>query len=201
MSALGTVALFGVAPVPTRRFTVAEYHRMIETRILADDDPIELREGWIVPKMPHNAAHDGTIQKIHKRLGRRLPSGWDLRGQSAITTGDSEPEPDLAAVRGDETTYIHRKPQPADVGLAIEVAESSLNHDRNFKGRVYARAGIPHYWIVNLIDNCVEAYSDPDSAASPPAYRSRTDYRPGDQIALVLDGQTVATLPVADLLP
>jgi len=81
------------------------------------------------------------------------------------------------------------------------VAESSLNHDRQFKGRVYARAGIPHCWIVNLIDNCVEAYSYPDSAASPPAYRNRTDYRAGDQIPLVLDGQTVAAVPVADLLP
>jgi Uma2 family endonuclease len=193
--------LFAVPPMPVRRFSVDEYHRMIDVGILTEHDPVELLEGWIVPKMPHNPPHDGTIQVINKRVGRRLPDGWDLRVQSAITTDDSEPEPDLAIVRGDERAYIHRHPAPADIGVLIEVSSSTLTHDRQVQGRLYARAGIPTYWIVNLVDHCIEVNSDPDRAANPPAYRTRTDYRSGDQVPLVLDGKTVAALPVADLLP
>jgi Uma2 family endonuclease len=174
---------------------------MIDTGILTEDDPVELLEGWIVAKMPHNPPHDGAIQRINKRLGRRLPTGWDLRIQSAAATDDSEPEPDVAVVRGDETTYDSRLPGSADIGVLIEVSDSSLNRDRKEKGCIYARAGLPYYWIVNLVDHWIEVYTDPDSTAVSPQYRTRTDYRSGDSIPLVLDGQVVASLPVAELLP
>jgi Uma2 family endonuclease len=189
-----------VPPLPVRRFSVAEYHRMIEAGILTEDDPVELLEGWIVPKMPHNPPHDGTVQRVKNRLGRQLPPGWDLRIQCAVTTGESEPEPDGAVVRGDETSYDHRHPGPADIGVLIEVADATLSRDRHEKGRLYARARIPIYWIINLVDRWIEVYTDPDAAANPPAYRTRTDYRPGEQVSVVLDGQTVAMMPVADLL-
>src|SRR5215831_15286794 len=87
---------YPMSPYPVRRFTVGEYHRMIQAGILTEDDPVELLEGWIVPKMPHTPPHDRTIQMGNKRTGRRLPPGWDIRVQSAISTADSEPEPDLA---------------------------------------------------------------------------------------------------------
>jgi Uma2 family endonuclease len=201
MSTIATSALFGMPPLPIRRFSVAEYHRMIQAGILTEDDPVELLEGWIVAKMPHNPPHDGTIQLMNRRLGRRLPAGWDVRVQSAMTTSDSEPEPDLVVARGDETTYLHSHPGPADVGLVIEVADSMLSRDRQEKARLYARTGLKCYWIVNLVDGWIEVYTDPDASAATPAYRTRTDYRRADQIPLVLDGQTVATLPVAELLP
>src|SRR5438105_9817214 len=120
---------------------------MIHAGILTENDPLELIEGWLVAKMTHNPPHDGTVQRINKRLGRRLPAGWDLRIQSAVTTSDSEPEPDLVVVRGDETTYLHKHPGPADVGMLIEVADSTLSRDRQEKARLYARAGLPCYWI------------------------------------------------------
>jgi Uma2 family endonuclease len=174
---------------------------MIDAGILTEDDPVELLEGWIVAKMPHNPPHDGTIQRINKRMGRRLPLGWDLRIQSAMTTGDSEPEPDIAVVRGDETTHDHKFPQADDIGCLIEVADSSLSRDRQEKGRLYSRAGLPYYWIVNLVDRWIEVYTDPEANAAPPRYRTRTDYLPGETIPLVLDGQVVVSLPVADILP
>ncbi len=201
MSTVVTTPLFGLPPVPIRRFTVKEYHRMMDAGILTEDDAVELLEGWIVAKMPHNPPHGGTVQCASKRLGRRLPAGWDLRVQSAVTTGDSEPEPDLAVVRGDEAAYLHRHPGPADIGLLIEVSDSTLSQDRQVKGRLYARAAVPQYWIVNLVDRWIEAYSDPDPSAASPQYRARTDYRPGDMIPLILDGQVVVSLAVADLLP
>src|SRR5438128_1194075 len=132
-----------------RRFSVAEYHRLIQTGILTEDDNLELLEGYLVCKMSRNPPHDATIQKATKRLFRVLPAGWDLRIQSAVTLPDSEPEPDFAVVRGDETAYRAHHPGPPDVGLVIEVADSTLPGDRDDKGRIYARAGIPTYWIVN----------------------------------------------------
>src|SRR5205823_2588074 len=107
---------------------------------------------------------------------RCLPPDWSLRIQSAITLSDSEPEPDLAVVRGDERRYAAHHPRPADVGLLIEVADSTLLGDRADKGRIYARAGIAIYWIVNLIDRQVEVYSAPSGSGDSSAYGQRTDY-------------------------
>lgn len=98
---------------PVRRFSVDEYHRMIQAGILTEDDAVELLEGWIVPKMPRNPPHDGTIQIADEVLRPRLPAGWQLRIQSALTMPDSEPEPDLVVVRGDARTYLNRHTRPA----------------------------------------------------------------------------------------
>src|SRR5215471_9440217 len=114
-----------------RRFSVAEYHKLIEIGILTEDDNLELLEGYLVHKMSRNPPHDAAIQKGNKKLLRLLPPGWDLRVQSAITLTDSVPEPDFAIVRGDETTYATRHPGLADIGLVIEVAESTLPGDRD----------------------------------------------------------------------
>jgi Uma2 family endonuclease len=200
-SSIAPHPLFGMPPLPTRRFSVAEYHQMIDTGIVGEDPPVELLEGWIVPKMPRKPPHDGTLDLLEGELAPRLPPGWFLRTQKANTTSDSEPEPDVAAVRGDRRTYLQRHPTPADIGLLIEVSETTLAQDRQVKGRIYARAGVPIYWVVNLVDGWIEVYSDPDSTAAVPTYRTRTDYRRGDSIPLLLDGQVLTTLPVADLLP
>lgn len=201
MSSAAARVTFAIPPLPVRQFSVAEYHRMIDAGILTTDDAVELLEGWIVPKMTRKPPHDVSIELIRGAIGPQLPPGWSLRSQSAITTADSEPEPDLAVVRGEPRTYRLRHPGPADIGLLIEVGDATLGHDRREKGRVFARAGVPHYWIVNLVDGWIEVYSEPEPSAVLPAYRSRTDYQPGDRVPLILDGQTVATIAVADLLP
>jgi Uma2 family endonuclease len=143
--------------LPIRRFSVAEYHRLIEIGILTEDENVELLEGWIVPKMPRNPPHDAGVETIRGVLSSRLPAGWSIRGQSAISTGDSEPEPDVAVVRGEPRTYRQRHPGPADIGLLIEIVDSSVNRNRGEKGLIYARAGILHYWIVNLVESWIEA--------------------------------------------
>jgi Uma2 family endonuclease len=191
----------GVPPFPIRRFSVAEYHQMIQAGILTEDDPVELLEGWIVPKMPRKPVHDAIIQVIDDVVSRSLPAGWDVRVQSAITTSESEPEPDLAVVRGDGRTYLQRHPGPGDIGTLMEVADTTLSQDRQDKGRIYARAAIPIYWIVNLIDLHIEVYTDPTGPDASARYRSRQDYGPNDTIPLVLDSQEVARIPVQELLP
>jgi Uma2 family endonuclease len=183
------------------RFSVAEYHKLIEIGVLTEDDDLELLDGYLVNKMPRNPPHDAAIQKIQRRLFRALPPDWDLRIQSAVTLSHSEPEPDLAVVRGDETHYLTNHPVPADIGLVIEVADSSLDSDRIDKGRIYAEDGIAYYWIVNLVNRQIEVYTLPSGATSTPAFGQRQDYRIGDDVALRLGTTVLGSIPVGDLLP
>jgi Uma2 family endonuclease len=184
-----------------RRFTVAEYHELIRIGVLTTEDRVELIGGYLVNKMPQNDPHASTVQRLTDDLVRLVPAGWRAWVQLPITLADSEPEPDGAVVRGDRRTYDHRKPSPSDFGVVIEVADTSLRFDRVVKSDDYARAGIPVYWIINLVDSRVEVYTDPDPVSTPAAYRTRTDYASGQDVPLVLDGVTVGSIPVADLLP
>jgi Uma2 family endonuclease len=180
-----------------RRFSVAEYHKMIETGILTTEDRVELLAGYVVLKMPQNPPHGGCIDLVTGALPPLLPGAWFLRAQLPVTLTDSEPEPDVAVVRGTRRAYVGRHPGPADVGLVIEVADSTLARDRGEKQRIYAAAGIVCYWIVNLVDGQVEVYTGPAGTA----YARRDDHRPGGSVPLTLDGVLVAAVPVADLMP
>lgn len=185
----------------TFRFSVARYQRMIEMGILTSADRIELLENYVVLKMPHNPPHDGTIDLVKAALLPRAPSGWVSRIQPSIALSDSQPEPDFGFVRGTPRSYLTRHPGPADIGLIVEVADSSLLRDQRGKTRIYARGGIPCYWIVNLVDRRIEVYTQPSGPTAVPAYASFQLYQPGDTIPLVLDGNTVGTVLVDELLP
>jgi Uma2 family endonuclease len=183
------------------RFSVDRYQKMIEAGILTSEDKVELLENYVVLKMPRNPPHDGTIDLIKAALPGHLPAGWLLRIQQTVVLPDSQPEPDFAIARGTPRTYLARHPGPADVGLLIEVADSSLLRDQRDKTRIYARAVLPWYWIVNLVDRRVEVYSQPSGPTAVPAYGSFQAYQPGDAVPLILDGAAVGTVPAADLLP
>lgn len=193
--------VFQPPPFPVYQLTVDQYHRMIESGVLTDEDRVELLEGYIVPKMPHNPPHDVTIDKAQDALRRGLPVGWRLRIQSAITTSDSEPEPDFAIVPCPAERYLAHHPYPEDIATLIEVADTTLQRDRGDKGQLYARAGIAIYWIINLQDRQVEVYTDPTGPGPTPCYRQRQDFGVNDSVPLVIGGQVVAMVPVADLLP
>lgn len=195
-----TPTTFGLdASVP--RFSVARYQRMIEAGILTPEDKVELLENYVVLKMPRNPPHDGTIQFITESLGPVVPQGWRLRAQLSLVLSDSQPEPDFTMVRGDARTYLARHPVAADTGLIVEVADSSLLRDQRDKTRIYARAAIPCYWIVNLVDQRIEVYTLPSGPIAIPSYQAFQTFQPGDDVPLVLDGQPVATVPVSVLLP
>jgi Uma2 family endonuclease len=182
-------------------FSVARYQRMVETGILNGDDKVELLENYVVLKMPHNPPHDGTLDVMAGSVGGVLPAGWFLREQKAVVLSDSQPEPDGAVVRGNRRSYLTRHPGPADIGLLIEVANSSLLRDQGDKTRIYARANIAIYWIINLVDHRIEVYTQPSGPTAVPAYGSFQIYQPGDNVPLVLDGNTVGHVAVNDLLP
>jgi Uma2 family endonuclease len=183
------------------RFSVARYQRMIETGILTSEDKVELLENYVVLKMPRNPPHDGTIDLVKATLPSRLPAGWMLRIQQTVVLSDSQPEPDFALVRGGARTYLTRHPTPADVGLIIEVADSSLLRDQRDKTRIYARGGIVCYWIANVADRRIEVYTQPSGPSAAPVYTSLQLYQPGDDVPLALDGVTIGTVPAVDMLP
>ena len=189
-----------IPPFPVRKFTVDEYRRLGETGVLTEDDRVELLEGWIVPKMNHNPLHDGTIELVEDQLRRHLPGGWRLRIQSVITTEDSEPEPDLAVVRGPAGRYIQRHPGQTDIGLVVEVSDTSLSRDRD-KCRIYASAGIVAYWIVNLVDRRIEVYTEPADEDANPGYRGHENSMPGNQVPFCIEDQQLALVSVDLLLP
>jgi Uma2 family endonuclease len=184
-----------------RRFTVNEYHKLIEIGVLTENDTLELLDGYLVGKMPHDPIHDGAIQLVEDAIAGLLPAGWCKRVQSAITLTRSEPEPDLVVVRGNKRSFLLQHPGPSDFGIVVEVSNTSLDSDRDDKIPIYARDGIPVYWIVNLVDRQVEVYEQPSGASASPSYGSLRTFKPGDSVPVVLDGTTVGTIPVVDLLP
>ena len=198
---------FGSSPTASpppggpRLFTVDEYQKLTRSGILSEEDSVELLEGWIVYKMPREPQHDMVVKLVEKAIEAVLGSGWHTRGQSAITTADSEPEPDVAVVAGDIRNYGQTHPRPADISLIVEVAVSSLARDRDLKGRLYARAGIPVYWIINLNDLSIEVYTDPSGPVALPTYRQRKDYSAGEVVPLMIPGQNPVAIKAGDLLP
>jgi Uma2 family endonuclease len=187
-------------PLPVYKLTVAQYHRMIEAGVLTENDRVELLEGWILPKMTHNPPHDAAVSLVQTELLARVSGAWVVRIQSAVTTGDSEPEPDAVVVRGPARRYARAHPRPRDIELIVEVADATLAYDRHFKGRLYARARVPVYWVVNLVNAQVEVYTQP-KAGKAPAYRQRQDFGRGQSVPLVLEGREVGQIAVRDLLP
>jgi hypothetical protein len=182
------------------RFTVDDYERMIASGTIAEDDRVELLDGWIVAKMPHNAPHDSSVNRLQRRLMRLLGDEWLVRGQSSARLDTSVPEPDLAVVPGPEERYDTRRPRPVDLQMVAEVADSSLARDRGQKLRMYARNRVRVYWIVNLRERVIEVYTLPRGGKSP-TYRQCDVYAHGQTVPVVVGGRTLGSLSVSELLP
>ncbi|MBM4256161.1 MAG: Uma2 family endonuclease [Deltaproteobacteria bacterium] len=182
------------------RLSVDQYHAMIQAGILTDDDPVELLEGWLVTKMSKNPKHRVVTQLIREAIAQILPTGWYVDVQEPVTTKDSEPEPNVAVVRGNRRQYFDHHPSPQDIALVVEVADSSLRRDRTLKKRIYAAAGISIYWIVNLLANEIEVHSEPSEPSEQPDYRQQQTFGLEDTIAIILHGREIGSLSVRELL-
>jgi Uma2 family endonuclease len=184
----------------TRPITVAEYDRRIASGAISEDDPVELLDGVITRKMPKKPRHRVATRKTFDAVARLLPPAWDVAKEDAVVCGDrSKPEPDVSVVRVELRHDATRDATAGDCALVVEVADASLSVDRGQKLATYARAGIPVYWIVNLQDDQVEVYSDPDRAGA--SYGLRVVYRRGQLVLVEVAGQVVGTIAVEDLLP
>ena len=189
-----------VPPFAVHRFTVDEYHRMIETGALSENGRIELIHGWLVTKMTLNPPDNYGVSAVLELLQALQIPKTTVRVQQPITTADSEPEPDVVLAAGLRTAYKARNPKPSECIIVVEVAESSLREDQTTKLELYAGAKVAVYWIVNLVDHRVEVYTQPRGGKSP-TYKQRTDYGAGDAVPVVIAGKTVGTVAVKELLP
>jgi len=174
---------------------------MIRSGILGEDDPVELINGCLVTKMPKSPLHSTTTGLLEEAITRLLPSGWCLRVQEPVTTSDSEPEPDLALVRGRRRDFARRHPTPKEVVLVVEVADTSLVRDRTIKKHLYAATRIPQYWIVDLTERSVEVHARPTGTGGSATYRSKKVFKPGQRIPLRLDGRIVGGIDAGEIFP
>jgi hypothetical protein len=187
-------------PESIHRFTVDEYHRMIEVGLLLEGARIELLDGWIVDKMTTNPPHVFSLGRLYRWFNKVCPEDLIIRTQSPITLARSEPEPDLSLAVGPDSRYLKRHPGPRDLHLVIEIADSSLLDDRRIKGRLYAESRLPQYWIINLVDFRVEVYTQP-RAGKKPSYRQCQEYGRDASVPLIIDEKEIAQIPVRELLP
>jgi Uma2 family endonuclease len=149
--------------VEKRYFSVSEYHLMAEVGILSEDDRVELIEGEIVKMSPIGSRHAACVDRLNRLLNRFTDLSAIVRVQSPIVLdGNSEPEPDISLLRPRGDFYTGGHPMPDDVLLLIEVADTSVERDLEAKLPLYARAGIPEAWLVNLPAETIEVHSRPD---------------------------------------
>ena len=181
---MATLTTMPAPPTITkRRFSVKEYYLMAEAGILMPRDRVELIDGEIVQMAPigsyHAACVDTLSNLFREMLGRRVI----VRVQNPVRLGErSEPEPDVALLRPRADAYRDAHPGPDDVMLIVEVSHSTVEYDRDVKTPLYAEAGIPELWLVNLDEDYIDGLSDPDGAG----YRAVRRYARGERIAPAL---------------
>ena len=184
-----------------RRWTRAEYERMIDAGIFDSEERAELIGGEVLVMTPQKSPHATAVSLTLEALRVAFGSGHHVRAQLPLALDpDSEPEPDVAVVPGSPRDYRHAHPTTAL--LVVEVSDSTLALDRDRKGSLYARAGIVEYWIVNLVDGVLEVYRDPESVREARyGFAYRTVQRLGGPDHLTPLAAPAAHIRVGDLLP
>ena len=190
------------------RLNVDQLHQMLAAGVIYDGAPVELIDGLLVYKdrgdaggkrMSHGPRHATVIKRLGALDAKVGACGFHVRTQLPVTLSDiSEPEPDAAIVRGDDEAYTERHPAAADIAVVVEVSDTSLRRDQTTKQRVYSKAGVPTYVIVNLNAEAIEVYQSPSSEDE--TYRDKLALSRGDTLRFQL-GDTMVEIPVADLLP
>jgi len=149
-----------------KHFNVSEYYRMAEAGVLTQDDRVELVDGEIIEMCPIGTRHAACVRKAGDILSRLLRNLLIVSIQNPVHIGEySEPLPDIALLKPRDDFYSRAHPVPDDIVLIIEVADTSLDYDRNIKMPLYAKAGIVEAWLVNLPKDLIEVYTDPSGAS------------------------------------
>ena len=182
------------APVlKTYRFTVEDYHRLGELGVLSGQVKTELLNGNIIEMSPINSLHAGTVNRISRFLDDLLEKSVLIAVQNPVSlSAYSEPEPDISLLYPRQDFYSASHPTPADVLCLIEVADTTVIKDRSVKIPLYAAAGIPEVWLVDLPAACVEVYALPEGEQ----YRQVAVYDRNS----VLQSPLAGAIPVKDIL-
>ncbi len=180
-------------------FTVAQY-QWLEREGVFGADRVELIDGYVVRKGPMNPPHAVSLERVGDEFRARLPAGYCLRTEKDICLTGAQPQPDVVIASGARDDYAHHHPGPGDLALIVEVADSTLEEDRTTKLRMYARSRIGVYWIVNIPDRQIEAYTQP-VVGNNPRYRRRLVFGETESVSFTLGPHTIGPIAVADLLP
>ena len=177
--------------------TLAEYDRMVEAGVFEPDARIELIRGEILDMAPIGPEHEDAVRRLHlllfEQCGRRdvvSPQGNSL----GLPQSRSRPQPDIAILKWRNDLYTGKRPSTEDVILVVEVSDSTLTFDRGAKLQLYAEAGIPEYWVVNVVGGVVEVYTNPSESGYQTSRIARQD------AALPLPGGVDGSIAVADIL-
>ena len=182
-------------PLTRRRFTASEYHQMAQAGILTEDDRVELIDGEIVQTTPIGRRHAACVDRLNRLFADNLGHAVQIRVQNPVRLDEhSEPQPDVALLRPRPDFYASGHPTPADVLLLVEVAETSVQVDRQGKAPLYARSGVPEVWLVDLEQDTITVYRDP----APGGYRTAWMVRRGERLAPLAFADR--ELAVADVL-
>jgi Uma2 family endonuclease len=179
--------------------SLEQYEAMVASGIFTSKDRFELIEVLLVAKMTKYPAHTFATTACARLVDQLvIPCGWHARKKEPvrIPSRASEPEPNVAVARGDHRTYERRHPSAQDIALVVETAESSLEQDRKL-AETYAAAGIPIYWIINIPDRQLEVFSSPVNGI----YTVHQVRLETETVDLIIDGQMVGRIDVAELLP
>ena len=184
----------------TRQWTRFEYERLIETGFFQAGDKVELISGQLMVAEPQGSRHAATVSLVADALRAAFGSGWYVMVQLPVALDDeSEPEPDVAVVLGAAREYGDA--HPSRPVLVVEVADSSVALDREYKASLYARAGVPDCWIVSIEEGIVEVYRQPvPSREAPYGWRYAELQRLGRGASVAPVASPSASIPVADLL-
>lgn len=184
--------------------TIDVFSRIVESGLIPRDRRVFLINGRLYEKMAKTMAHGSIGAAVTRAVDRRLPDGWSLWPESTIVLDpNNAPLPDFAVVRSGDLlgrAAPERYPGPADIGLLIEVAVTSLQDDLTTALEQYARASIPVYWVVDVLGRRILVHTEPRVIDGRGEYARVETYRPGQSLPLVLDGHEVARIPFDELL-
>jgi Uma2 family endonuclease len=183
------------------RLSVPQFLASIQIGVFPHGPRLELLAGLLVAQLSRTDPHDYVVGALGDELRRIVPGGWFVREEKAVTLGRySRPVPDLAIVKAPRSLYARRAPTEQETALIVEVSESTYRLERGLKWRLYASAGVPCYWIINLHERQIEVYRNPEGKGRAASYRECTAFQPGDEVPVFINGQDVGRVPFREIL-
>ena len=184
-----------IIPSNIWRISVDRFLDLVDAGAFTEDEHVELLEGFIVEKMTANPPHAHIVDILVALLIRMLPIHYLVGNQRPFLADDSVPEPDLMVYTGRKGQFFDEHPNASNVAFLIEVSDSTLADDQKRKKRIYARAGVREYWIVNIPESQIEVYTHPRNMT----FKQIHIYSGSDKVPVMLNNQQIGAINISDI--